>query len=55
MKVKATKDFQGSLNGYEVITVEKGVVLNVDEETARIFIEAGFCELEMQKQKTNAN
>lgn len=54
MKVKAVKDFQGSLNGYEVITIEKGAILDVNEETARIFVEAGFCEPETQKQKPHA-
>lgn len=55
MKIKAIKDFQGSLNGYEVISIDKGAILEVDEETARIFMEAGFCEPETQKQKTNAS
>lgn len=44
MKLKAVKDFQGSLNGYEVITIEKGTVLDVDEATAKIFLAAGYCE-----------
>lgn len=44
MKIKAIKNFQGSLNGYEVIDIAEGTVLDVDYKTARIFLEAGFCE-----------
>jgi hypothetical protein len=57
MKIKAIKDFHGSLNGFEVIFIEKNTVLDVDEVTAKNFLEAGFCE-PVTKEKTsqqNAN
>lgn len=44
MKVKANQDFQGSLNGFEVIDIREGTVLDVDNQTAGIFLAAGFCE-----------
>lgn len=44
MKVKAIKDFQGSLNGFEVIDITEGTVLDLDDQTAGIFLAAGFCE-----------
>lgn len=55
MKIKAIRDFQGSLNGFEMITFEKGTVLDVEDETANIFLNVGFCETVMQKQKNNAD
>lgn len=44
MKIRAVKEFQGSLNGFEVITIAKNTILDVDEATSRIFLDAGFCE-----------
>lgn len=44
MKIKAVRDFQGSLNGFEVITIAKNTILDVDEATSKIFLDAGFCE-----------
>ncbi|WP_303674788.1 hypothetical protein [Vampirovibrio chlorellavorus] len=44
MKIKAIQDFQGSLNGFEVIDIAEGTVLDVDYKTAKIFLDAGFCK-----------
>ncbi len=55
MKIKVIKSFPGSLNGFEVTTFEKGAVLDVDEVTANLFVEAGFCEPINPKQKANAD
>jgi hypothetical protein len=55
MKIKALKYFHGSLNGFEVVSIEKDSILDVDEVTAKIFINAGFCQPVTQKQKSSAD
>lgn len=55
MKIKALKNFSGSLNGFEVTTFEKGTVLDVDDTIANLFVEAGFCEPINPKPKANAD
>jgi hypothetical protein len=51
MKIKAIRDFQGSLNGFEITAFEKGAVLDIDDHTAQIFLAAGFCEPDEDKKK----
>lgn len=55
MKIKAIQNFEGSLNGYEVVSFERGTILDVDDPIAKIFLDAGFCEYLSQKSKSNAD
>jgi hypothetical protein len=51
MKIRVTQPFQGSLNGYDVQGFEKGMVLDLDEPTAQLFIATGYCEPDDEKKK----
>jgi hypothetical protein len=51
MKIKVTQSFQGSLNGYDVQGFEKGLVLDLDDATAHLFLATGCCEPDEEKKK----
>lgn len=51
MKIKVIQSFQGSINGYDVQGFEKGMVLDLDEVTAHLFLATGYCGPEEEKKK----